>query len=866
MRRSSAPSKKPGLGVSCNSVPHHTTVDQVPIFPKAARSTASILSLLNSDDEGNTDYKEDNVSNLHSPEVHHISVVKENVKTIPVEHTEDREPLASYQENDSICENTTNFIKVFNVVWGKQSTKKHKTWEGDGTLHVSGKSVVLKDTEGKILGTTSRIISPLEEGSRILVGSKEVEIIDVVTTSQPLPMKLENKQKSNVPQTSIKTARPAKRGILSHSFAPPIKRKTGPGILEHHAPLLMPQPPNEHQWKYNAASLPVTDVAVDPFLVRILRPHQREGVVFLYECIMGMHKMEFQGAILADEMGLGKTLQCITLVWTLLKKGPYGGVPVLKYVVIVTPSSLVSNWEKEFLSWLGRERINIFVVDQKNKPRDYGKTRREPIMLISYEMFVRYYEDIIALRFDLLICDEAHRLKNSSIKVSMLLTQLTCKRKILLTGTPIQNDLQEFFALIDFVNPGVLGTLQDFHQHFEEPIVASRQPNIRMDIRELGENRAKELKNATKWFILRRTQEVIHKFLPTKEESVIFCIMSDLQIQLYKTAVSFWTNRDEIPNADKMAHLSVITALKKICNHPSLIMDKAESISDYIEQVCGDEYSFSIQDSGKLCVVMNLLQELSSTKEKIVIISYYTQTLDMFAEICNQHGYKFSRLDGSVASGQRQKIVDNFNNSYTNNFVFLLSARAGGVGLNLTGASRLVLYDCDWNPATDLQAMSRIWRDGQKRAVYIYRLLTVGSIEEKMFQRQLSKTGLSGAIVDPQNKTSIKLSNDELKDLLSLQENITCLTHDLLKCECSNSGEIPEPPPSSATEPTKEESSEDLCPLIQESKLESQKLHMNELFKWEHHGQPFNSEVLKVMGLASSSDFITYMFRNISRD
>lgn len=175
----------------------------------------------------------------------------------------------------------------------------------------------------------------------------------------------------------------------------------------------MPPVKKEIEWDEDDSEL--KQVSVDACLASVLRPHQRTGLTFLYKCVMGINKSECEGAILADEMGLGKTLQCITLLWTLLKQGPFGK-PVINRVLIVAPSSLCGNWKKEFIRWLGSHRITPYIVNEKNKAKDFAKLPRANVMIISYEMFVRNFDDVNKHNFSMVVCDEGHRLKNAEVK------------------------------------------------------------------------------------------------------------------------------------------------------------------------------------------------------------------------------------------------------------------------------------------------------------------------------------------------------------------------------------------------------------------------------------------------------------------
>ncbi|KAJ7395263.1 DNA repair and recombination protein RAD54B [Pitangus sulphuratus] len=766
--------------------------------------------------------------------------------TYPTRYTGDglSLPTSGSAKEEAAQEAPDCLVKYFSVVWCKASKKKHKKWEGDAILITKGKSVILKDMEGKDIGRgtgyKAKELDGLDEGQTLMVGGKEIEVMSVISADDfssgrcfQAGIGTHDTVPTALSQTNMKPFCKPFKNVCQPSSKDNMLKDSQSCKPRHdpNAPnsLVMPRPNASHQWAFNKAGLPVVDVVVDPYIANNLRPHQKEGIIFLYECIMGIRVSGRFGAILADEMGLGKTLQCIALVWTLLRQGPYGCKPVLKRALIVTPGSLVKNWKKEFQKWLGSERIKVFTVDQDHKVEEFTGSPLYSVMIISYEMLLRSLDQVQAVEFNLLICDEGHRLKNSTIKTTTALTSLSCERRIILTGTPIQNDLQEFYALIEFVNPGILGSLSTYRKIYEEPIVRSREPSATKEEKELGEKRAAELTRLTGLFILRRTQEVINKFLPPKKESIIFCRPTALQLELYRKLLSSRVITSCLQGRlENSPHLICIGALKKLCNHPCLLLkaikDKScdpvseehdeSSLYEGVIDVFPQDYTpdtFSETDSGKLQVLVKLLAAIRqpvSTHELaqqqlispvvchwhvgkplfimgVVLVSNYTQTLNILQETCKRCGYSYTRLDGNTPVSQRQQIVDTFNSKFSPAFIFLLSSKAGGVGLNLVGASHLILYDIDWNPATDIQAMARVWRDGQKHAVHIYRLLTTGSIEEKIYQRQISKQDLSGAVVDL-SKTSehIHFSIEELKNLFTLHEDSSCVTHDLLECNC----------------------------------------------------------------------------------
>ncbi|XP_076166694.1 DNA repair and recombination protein RAD54-like okr isoform X2 [Ptiloglossa arizonensis] len=582
--------------------------------------------------------------------------------------------------------------------------------------------------------------------------------------------------------------------------------------------LIVYSPPelSEHNKLKLDQSKQLVHVVVDPLLCNILRPHQREGVKFMYECVTGKRIEDAYGCIMADEMGLGKTLQCITLLWTLLKQGPETK-PLIEKAIIVAPSSLVKNWYNEIFKWL-KNRVQPLAIDGGNKAdidikltgfmKTYGRRCANPILIISYETFRLHAHVLHQNEVGLVLCDEGHRLKNFENQTYQALINLKAKRRVLLSGTPIQNDLLEYFSLVHFVNQGLLGTAQEFRKKFEIPILRGQDAAATDTERKLAQERLTELITIVNKCLIRRTSALLSKYLPLKYELVVCIKMGKLQTDLYKSFVqsdsikkSMEENSEGSKKGKSPSALSAITLLKKLCNHPDLVYDKILQKSVGFENAAKLMPSnYNTKDilpelSGKFMVLDCLLASIkTTTNDKIVLVSNYTQTLDLFEKLCHKRCYNYVRLDGTMTIKKRSKVVDKFNNQDSDDFIFMLSSKAGGCGLNLIGANRLVMFDPDWNPANDDQAMARVWRDGQKKPCFVYRFLCTGTIEEKIFQRQAHKKALSSTVIDQEEDVARHFTLNDLRDLFKLEENTISDTHAKFKCKrCINGIEVKGP-------------------------------------------------------------------------
>ncbi|KAJ5662484.1 DNA repair protein rhp54, partial [Penicillium maclennaniae] len=547
---------------------------------------------------------------------------------------------------------------------------------------------------------------------------------------------------------------------------------------------------------------PKVPVVIDPRLAKVLRPHQVEGVKFLYRCTTGLIDKNANGCIMADGMGLGKTLQCISLMWTLLKQGPEAGTTTIQKCVIACPSSLVGNWANELGKWLGKDATTPFAIDGKATKTELtqqikqwaiasGRGIVRPVLIVSYETLRMYVEALKDTPIGLLLCDEGHRLKNKESLTWTALNSLNVSRRVILSGTPIQNDLSEYFALLHFANPNLLGSQAEFRKRYELPILRGRDAAGTEESRKLGDERLAELSSIVNKFIIRRSNDILSKYLPVKYEHVVFCNMSPFQLDLYNHFIQSPEIRSLLRGKGSQP-LKAIGILKKLCNHPDLLdlqKDLPGCEHAYPEdftppEARGRDREVKSWYSGKMMVLDRMLARIrQDTNDKIVLISNYTQTLDLFEKLCRSRAYGCLRLDGTMNIKKRSKLVDKFNDPDAPEFVFLLSSKAGGCGLNLIGANRLVLFDPDWNPAADQQALARVWRDGQKKDCFVYRFIATGSIEEKIFQRQSHKQSLSSCVVDSAEDVERHFSLESLRELFQFKPETRSDTHDTFKCK-----------------------------------------------------------------------------------
>lgn len=425
---------------------------------------------------------------------------------------------------------------------------------------------------------------------------------------------------------------------------------------------------------------------------------------------------------LADDMGLGKTLQSVALIYTLLKTGiTHDGLPTCRRIIIVCPCSLVKNWDNEFVKWLGPGCVKTLALaesDRKSVEKNidiFVKTKMFNILIVSYETIRTHIGRLSKHKdcCDLLVCDEAHRLKNSDNQTSKALNSLPVRRRVLLTGTPMQNNLEEFFAMVDFTNPGVLApSAEDFRRRMLAPILRGREPDASDAQKAKMMQIQMDMSSIVNDFILRRVNTLNAQHLPPKLVQVVCCNLTGIQQNMYQQLVA-GKDLKHVLEGKQDNCLGYIQMLMKLCNHPSLIVEEeatpksgrraATKTVKYSEEEAkvtiegaqglakflpytnknGSNSPVFPEWSGKMFVLYRLMKEMrkpGNGNDKIVIISNYTQTLDLIGKMCRENSWGFCRLDGGVTMKKRQKMVDEFNDPQSSLVAFLLSSKAGGCG------------------------------------------------------------------------------------------------------------------------------------------------------------------------------------------
>lgn len=513
--------------------------------------------------------------------------------------------------------------------------------------------------------------------------------------------------------------------------------------------------------------------------------YQKTGVQWLWELYS-----QNVGGIIGDEMGLGKTIQAISFV-----AGLHYSKLLTKPVIVVCPATVMKQWVNEFHRWWPALRVSILhtsgsgMLDTRREGRmerelelqsygDYDTTltgagkaaksilekvkRHGHVLVTTYSGLQTYSEFLIPTEWECAILDEGHKIRNPNTAITIHCKELRTPNRIILSGTPMQNNLTELWSLFDFVFPMRLGTLVSFRNQFEFPIKRGGYANASNLEFETAVRCAEALKDAVSPYLLQRFKADVATDLPQKKEQVLFCKLTRQQRVAYEEFLA--SNDMKSISQGKRNMLFGVDYLRKVCNHPDLTEHKTLSKKQ------GYDYG-APNKSGKMQVVKELLSLWKKGGHKTLLFAQHRIMLDILQRFISRlSDINWRRMDGETPIKNRQNLVDEFNND-PNLHVFLLTTKVGGLGVNLTGANRVIIYDPDWNPSTDMQARERSWRLGQKREVEIYRLMSAGTIEEKIYHRQIFKQFLTNKVLkDPKQRQTFQMS--DLHDLFTLGDNI----------------------------------------------------------------------------------------------
>ncbi|CAK4692306.1 hypothetical protein LEN26_006224 [Aphanomyces euteiches] len=555
---------------------------------------------------------------------------------------------------------------------------------------------------------------------------------------------------------------------------PSKKRKGRPGKVKDGASKL--QKINENQ----AAAHSVSEMKFKQpslFTGGTLRSYQLEGIQWM--CNLFENGLN---GILADEMGLGKTVQVIGMLAQLKAKGVRG--PYL----VVAPLSTLSNWYNEFKKFT--PTIPAIIYHGNNHERKQIRMHQLkrgtqsnpdfPVIITSYEVIIRDASSFNAMGYTwkFMIIDEGHRLKNMNCLLMKELKKCRSENRLLLSGTPLQNNLSELWSLLNFLLPDVFDDLALFQSWFNS--TSSASSNTTTDIiskKEVLTNQKQnqvvsKLHEILRPFVLRRLKTEVVMDVPSKTEIVVYCPMSDLQASYYKLIAEKKLAKALQEKYGKTTSMpstlrNMAMQLRKCCNHPYMFDEDTDASGNV---VTGEHL---VQAAGKLQVMDSMLKQLLKKGHKVLIFSQMTRVLDILEDFMLLRRYQYCRLDGQTHFTERQRSMDAFNDPNGGLQIFLLSTRAGGLGINLTGADTVILYDSDWNPHQDNQAQDRCHRIGQTKDVVVYRLITENSFENRMLQRANAKRTLERVVLSRGEFSSASggsrqanLTMEELESLL----------------------------------------------------------------------------------------------------
>ncbi|XP_061673844.1 DNA excision repair protein ERCC-6-like 2 isoform X2 [Syngnathoides biaculeatus] len=579
---------------------------------------------------------------------------------------------------------------------------------------------------------------------------------------------------------------------------------------------------------------------------RYLRDYQREGIRFIYS-----NYSHSRGCILGDDMGLGKTVQVLGfLAAALHKKGTWDDIESNKphflqsqtpfrqrepdkLFLIVAPLSVLYNWKDELDTW-GHFQYAVVHGLRKQEALARVKKGRVEIALTTYETLRLCLTQFNNITWSAVFVDEAHKIKNPNSQITQAMKALKCQIRIGLTGTILQNNLEELWCVMDWAVPGCLGSLGHFRKKVSEPIEQGQGHSATKRALATARKTIRDLVRKISHCFLRRTKTLIKDQLPKKDDRVVYCSLTDFQQTVYQAVLDsedvqlllrssekcgcqsgrarrrccYKTNSEGVPV--KTMYFTYLAVLRKVASHVALLQSTAgtskkqekcvnaicqkvfQKFPDFVQR-CKDEAFEALSDpmySGKMKVLQKLLRFYRQKKDKVLLFSLSTKLLDVLQSYCMAEGHDYSRLDGTTKAKERVNIVKEFNTS-THINLCLVSTMAGGLGLNFVGANVVILFDPTWNPANDLQAIDRAYRIGQCKDVTVFRLISLGTVEEITYLRQVYKQQLQSSVVGAECarryfdavQGTHKGELFGIQNLFRLQTQGTCLTRKLLERE-----------------------------------------------------------------------------------